>query len=144
MQLSTLATLIATTALALAAPSSLLSRQAQCFSKEPVCLRFTIETSLANQGIESACAQRPTCVPGTKYSPVQGKIPGYTAVLTLGPQCAGVTEWTQEACKALFWDMLDAKCGHVDGTFHSKCDTEMENVVVGERVRKKENGRECG
>ncbi|KAF2638607.1 hypothetical protein P280DRAFT_508866 [Massarina eburnea CBS 473.64] len=137
MQFS-ITTVLAFTGLAVALPSNpLFSRDNTCFDgKTPACLRFEIETSLANQAITSVCSQVPTCVSGTTYTAVQGKIPGYTATLTLGNQCAGVTEWSLDACTQLFWDVLDAACGHTDGVFHtgyvrSACDDTFVSFNLG-------------
>ncbi|KAF2715107.1 hypothetical protein K504DRAFT_529328 [Pleomassaria siparia CBS 279.74] len=83
-----------------------------CFS--PIgerCLGRQISPSLAATAIQKACAQIPTCVPGQdNYAAVNGKIPGYTATLDLGIQCAGVTHWSEENCKALFTGQIDERC----------------------------------
>ncbi|KAF1951257.1 hypothetical protein CC80DRAFT_496279 [Byssothecium circinans] len=123
MQLSALNALLATTGLTLAMPSSILSRTTTCPSDaESNCYRFMIDATLADQAITDACQQIPVCVPGTVYPPGRGRIPEYTAVLYVGLQCGGITDWNLDTCKALFWDNVDARCGRVDGFFHCKLD----------------------
>lgn len=114
---------------ALATPTGLEARTNTCFDvRTPVCLGAsnsnigTIDKATAIGAIQQACNKRPTCDIGTQYGAVQGKIPGWTATLTVGNQCAGVTSWSLEACTALFLDNIDAKCGgsSADTLFHSE------------------------
>jgi hypothetical protein len=112
MRLLTLTAALAATALATPA---LVDRQNTCFDPtRVVCLTCgvcNISPSLALQAVTKACQQIPTCVPGgAAQGPVTGKVPSYTATLTVGSQCAGVTNWSLDACIALFDDQINTVC----------------------------------
>ncbi|CAI6337289.1 unnamed protein product [Periconia digitata] len=135
--------LLATAGVALASPLEV--RTNTCFDgRAPICLGATnpsigtVNKAQAITTIQQACAKQPTCVPGTTYNPVTGKMPGYTATLIMGNQCGGVTSWSQEACLALFLDNVDAKCGgsSSDTLFHtgylrSVCDNTFVSFNLG-------------
>ncbi|PVI06428.1 hypothetical protein DM02DRAFT_667669 [Periconia macrospinosa] len=142
MQFFTTITLLATAGVAFSSP--LEARANTCFDgRAPVCLFATnpnigrIDKSSAITAIEQACNKLPTCVLGTSYSPVQGRIPGYTATLTVGKQCAGVTNWSLSTCTALFLESIDAKCGGPSDTYfytgytRSVCDDTFVSFNLG-------------
>ncbi|KAF2730673.1 hypothetical protein EJ04DRAFT_585353 [Polyplosphaeria fusca] len=105
-----------------------------CFPKPPShCLSQTAPSSLALTAITSACAQIPTCPDDATPNAVKGKVPGYTATLSVGPLCGGVGNWSVEACVGLFVDVLDKGCKgpeQADGeSFNCECAKEI--VFVG-------------
>ncbi|KAF2107195.1 hypothetical protein BDV96DRAFT_654043 [Lophiotrema nucula] len=114
-----LAILATFASIALAAPTTLLPRSNTttlgCFDTTKVhCVGrqapISPENLAASTAIQKACAQVLNCVPGTTYSAVKGTVPQYTATLTLGKQCAGVSDWAVDKCVALFNDVIDATC----------------------------------
>ena len=122
MKFITPVSLLALTGTVLATPISspanaLVARDpATCFTNAPTCKGRQITIAEAEEAIGKACAKISTCTPGNNpANPVTGTVPGYTATLIIGPQCAGVTTWSQAACKALFDDLVNAPCQAIWG-----------------------------
>ncbi|PSN74631.1 hypothetical protein BS50DRAFT_567434 [Corynespora cassiicola Philippines] len=86
-----------------------------CWTRDPVCLGYQADAVNASITIVNACAKVPTCTPGEKNhgrKKVTGIVKSfpYTATLYIGDNCAGVEQWSQEACQALFQWRIDDIC----------------------------------
>jgi len=111
MQFATFLTL-PTLALGIALPQT--TTPNTCFpSPGGRCLGRQIPVDTALTAIGKACAQITTCTQGAPKGNrviVTGKVPQYTATLDVGIQCAGIANWSQEACVALFKQQVDDRC----------------------------------
>lgn len=97
---------------------------ATCFTNNVLCKGRQITIAEAETAIGNACAKITSCTPGGSPVTVTGTVPGYTATLIIGNQCAGVTTWSQAACKALFDDLINTPCQAIWGNadkYQCKC-----------------------
>lgn len=102
-------------AAALASPRELsILSDNTCFGTKPVnCLGHQADRDKALTAINKACSRIKTCTTGSGATPnstVKGRVPGFTATLSVGKQCGGVEHWNVDNCAALFEQIIDEKC----------------------------------
>ncbi|PVI06427.1 hypothetical protein DM02DRAFT_649933 [Periconia macrospinosa] len=112
MRITAILTLLVSSVVTLA----VVPRTNTCFNpSEGACMGYHADTANATLAITNACNQVKSCTPGqTDYNRrrYRGIVKGfpYTAVLYVGDQCAGVTNWSTDACIALFNEFVDDRC----------------------------------